>query len=1241
MSPAPTFPKYFSSQVLFRMRSQRKRRLDFESLEGRRLLYSGEFDLQFGNAGIVRTELDATTRWSHIAADSVFQADGKLLATGDGGLTRYLENGSIDPLFGVAGRVSVPFDVRSMVLQADGKILVVGNAVDSGAGDIGVARYLANGNLDTTFDQDGIVIVDFYQRSDAASDIAVQPDGKIVILGSSSTVVVVMARLLANGSLDLSFDGDGKKYFNATRGDFAAALALTADGKMLVLGQSYTSPTQATYDRNLFLARILANGSLDTSFDGDGIMTINIGITDFSANLLVGADGKILIAGSYITGATSSSLLVRLLDNGQFDTTFDGDGIRIDPIATLSFNGNEVKDVAIQNDGKIVVAASLIDTGTVTRYNPNGSLDTTWDSDGLVTFNSIFPRSVSISSTGKILVAGASLDRFAVIRLNANGTVDTTFSLDGRTITSFGPSYDSGEDIIQQPDGKMLVVGQSEYSASVLRYLSNGQLDPTFSGDGKFTFDFDPLVDISTAQAVALQADGKIVVAGTAVRVVGSTNRRSFGIARLNSDGRLDNTFSQDGLATFEFSGNATVRSIKIQADGRIVVAGTDSKSLVIARFLPGGAVDISFGQNGTAVTAIDTATLSMAGMVTLPDGRLLIASTLDRGTGADDAQSILLVRYLASGILDTTFGTGGKLVYVSAVHRSASDIVLQPDGKILVSGSMQVTETRTKIRRIWSVSRLLPNGLSDTTFGENGVVSSQVIGLDGVATSIALQANGRVIVGGQVNGKPAVIRLSTDGSLDSSFGGDGRVPFDVASGATTVNRVRVAADGKAIVLGTYVDGYPTRFESDLFLARLRNDLEAAQATMISMVDGGILVVDQWARDDALELYREGANLVISDRTPDPRATLSIVGVRGSNYQSPKRVSIPWATIQNAIHPLRFWLGLGDDNVQLMTQGDTGDVVPTAGLSIGMDGGNDTIALVNNTTVNNWYLNDANRVAMQLGNLGPVWVSGLDRIIGGDNSDSFVLQYEGAAVIPIINGGLGSDTLHLYRDTNIQVNTFLLPPGSNRVTVDDVVDQSFLIEKIELADIQGGPSDNVIDLYDSDVSAIIRGGGGNDRLYGGQGNDTIYGENGDDLIAGLEGNDRLFGGAGNDVLMGEAGIDLLDGGSGDDLMTGGFFSHLGYYAPADGRDSILAVWRNNTLPYSQRVALLQTTGVGANQQYKLIPVATASDDQSVDTLIGGSGFDWFFAKGSGTGKETDLPQAGVRDRLLSEKLDLL
>ena len=366
----------------------------------------------------------------------------------------------------------------SVAIQSDGKIVVAGSYAANGfSSEFAVARFNADGSLDTTFDSDGKVLVDIHGK-DYAESVLIQPDGKTLVAGYDNSGHFVLARLNDNGSLDTTFGGSGKvdTVFGGTvSSSLAHAIALQSDGKIVVAGEALVS---GYYD--FAVARFNADGSLDTTFDSDGKLTTSIysSGTEVAHSVAIQSDGKIVVAG---VSGSGQFAVVRYNANGSLDTTFDSDGIVSTPVGTGVGTGYSL---AIQPDGKIVVAGDTYN-GTqdfaVVRYNANGSLDTTFDGDGKVTTNigsstSDYGRSVAIQPDGKIVVAGDTYnpDRdFAVVRYNANGSLDTTFDSDGKVISGIGTGDDSVWSMAIQSDGKMVVAGDTSGTLSgfaVVRY---------------------------------------------------------------------------------------------------------------------------------------------------------------------------------------------------------------------------------------------------------------------------------------------------------------------------------------------------------------------------------------------------------------------------------------------------------------------------------------------------------------------------------------------------------------------------------------------------------------------------------------------------------------------------------------------------------------------------------------------------------------------------------------------------
>ena len=422
-------------------------------------------------------------------------------------------SGDLDLTFGTNGKVTTYFSGddsgASIVLQSNGNIVVAGNMYNGNNYDFAVTRYNSDGTLDTSFSLDGKVTTDF-GGDDYGTSVAIQSDGKIVVTGygsSGGNDDFAIARYNTDGSLDTSFDTDGKLLIDFGRYENGKALAIQTDGKIVLAG---TSVALGGLAANMHLLRLNTNGSLDTTFDSDGKVTTDIGPNDDVLSIALQNDGKIIIGGGSDASGNLETTLLRYNSNGSLDTTFNSDGI-----ATIDFaiSNDAAYSVAIQSDGKII-AAGYADLGgqvvfALLRLNSNGSLDTTFDTDGKITtaFGSFYDGaySVVIQSDGKIIASGNSNNGsqalFATARYNTNGTLDTTFDTDGKITTAFGSFDDGANAIAIQNDGKIVVAGYSDsgsgYVFALARYIGSESALPDApvinsitAGDRKLSLSF-------------------------------------------------------------------------------------------------------------------------------------------------------------------------------------------------------------------------------------------------------------------------------------------------------------------------------------------------------------------------------------------------------------------------------------------------------------------------------------------------------------------------------------------------------------------------------------------------------------------------------------------------------------------------------------------------------------------------------------------------------------------------------
>jgi uncharacterized delta-60 repeat protein len=376
------------------------------------------------------------------------------------------------------------------------------------------AALAAAGDPDPAFDDDGRQVV---PRAGVGRDVLLQPDGKIVVTGSTENGNVAVWRFNADGSPDNGFDGDGTAAVDlGDREEFTDA-ALQPDGKLVVAG--LTKPLNGP--ENMAVVRFTANGSLDRTFNRagsqPGTKILTSSENQRASSVVVQADGRIVLTGSTL----DDYLIVRLDDSGAPDgTTYERDGR--DGLGSAS-------EAELTADGKLVVAGR----GGVARFNTDGSLDKTFGTTGVGIAPQDDPELVEallIAPDGKIVVAGGSQPadlRTVVTRLTPEGKPDPTFGMAGTASPDFA-GQDSATGLALQDDGKLLVAGHTSagFDFAVARLDANGVLDPSYGAGGKTTLGFDE--DAGSGDAV-LQPDGRLVISG-------ATASYGVAVARLLGD---------------------------------------------------------------------------------------------------------------------------------------------------------------------------------------------------------------------------------------------------------------------------------------------------------------------------------------------------------------------------------------------------------------------------------------------------------------------------------------------------------------------------------------------------------------------------------------------------------------------------------------------------------------------------------------------------------------------------------
>lgn len=359
----------------------------------------------------------------------------------------------------------------------------------------------------------------------------------------------------------------------------------------------------------------------------------------------------------------------------------------------------------------------------------------------------------------------------------------------------FGPGS-AWEDVVAMADGRVLAVGWAEYASppqgiALARFQADGSLDTTFGGDGMVESPV-PSLFYSSANAVALQGDGKIVVAGSTAFAF----EAHIVVLRYLADGTLDAGFGTGGIVTTEFGNQEYPMDLVIQPDGKIVVVGGDAgQRIVVLRYLADGTPDASFGGDGNVTLAIGTSAEARDAALQ-PDGRIVVVGSQFVpfvGTHA------VVVRLLADGSLDPAFGVGG--VVHDAPPSSATAVALLPDGRMYVGGVGSSS---------WRVHRYLADGSLDGTFGSGGIVTTPIPGSFTYLYDIAVQLDGRLVAAGDLAYAPgyrsAVIRYLPDGTLDPSLGTVITQAGTDPGLSQSFHAVAIAADGDIVAAGGSYD---------------------------------------------------------------------------------------------------------------------------------------------------------------------------------------------------------------------------------------------------------------------------------------------------------------------------------------------------------------------------------------------------------------------------------------------------
>lgn len=799
---------------------------------------AGDLDFSFGRDGVQRIRyggiIDKGAALARLADGRMVVAGAEAIdessdvtsfygigSSSRGGiaLTRYTASGALDTTFGLEGFAVVDgggTGARALVPESSGDLLVGNTAV------AGTERHLQV----TRLQPDGFPVPGASYRhpalgGDELTALLVQPDGKIVLAGNATSGGVrriVVLRLNA----DLTFETGGLVSGLPGEEIEAFALARESDGRLLVAGRH-----RVGLQESALLMRVAAD--LSTT---DGIATVlasTIG-RPCLRSLVVEPSGTIVGAGTGAGPASDDALVVRFAS----DLTIAGS------VLTSTGSTDGFRSVARQSDGKLVTVGTAGTHGTdilVTRFLTDLTPDPSFDAGDL-------PR-------GKLIQEGVALvlqpDDRAVVLANVtipadpsegydfDDFVENTVALsrlapDGSLDASFAetvPSFDRLEQslattaLAAEPGGGAVfaavvdgeinsVFGTNADDYVVGRVDADGAVDTSFGANGFRRID---LGAIDRPAAILRQADGKYVVAGAHEVFFDNgfiaTTIKSFGIARLDAGGDLDPTFSGDGVLTHQFAGSAEAKAGALieQGDGKIIAAGTlfATFDVALARYTTAGVLDGTFGSGGRTTGPLRCLSAPKLGLQS--DGKLVVACGATDITGTTFSLSV--ARYTTGGALDTTFAASGVAVIGSVGGAPVVALFVQPDDGLVVVGRGYVL-------------RLDAGGALDPGFGTAGIATIALPGAGGVDAAVQ-EGDGKLVAFGATGGvspAPAIVRFTSTGAPDATFGIAGvRIGDPLPPGGRPLHAV-LASDGTIVGGASYTPSSSTYRSGNAVLAR-------------------------------------------------------------------------------------------------------------------------------------------------------------------------------------------------------------------------------------------------------------------------------------------------------------------------------------------------------------------------------------------------------------------------------------
>ncbi|MBK7661921.1 MAG: Ig-like domain repeat protein, partial [Betaproteobacteria bacterium] len=802
----------------------------------------------------------------------VVQPDGKTVIVGACGgpaflnpseicVARYTNAGAFDLSFGDFGifQMTVPVGVASMraVTLDRGRIIVAGSCGAELAQDFCVLRLNANGTPDTTFNATGLVITPVGTLDDQAHAVAMDGDrilvaGECEVAGSTNTCLV---RYTDAGTRDGTFGNDGKAILALSPAqDGAYALAL-------IEGQAYAGGRCGA--TAFCVIRLTAAGALDATWANGGRLQYDIGVSAARVTALAASGSRLLAAGVCTTGANADFCLLRIDSTGQPDTTLNGTGLLVIPMGTgedlltgLTLVGSATFLSGSCDSGarKVFCLVSITEAGGINGAFNGGAVL-------LDDFGGTYAVAAGLSPYFSTLtLAGTCGTPFTFrdwcfTRYSLFGQRDASLNTTGLVVTDLraSPGFDDATVLVRQGDGKYLAAGTcsddgATYSRCLVRYKVDGTLDASFGTGGA--------VSVGTGSpsgdtAIALDADGRIYAAG------GCVNGALFCVMRFLPTGALDTAYGTNGIASTGAGTGVTlygIRGIVVDAAGNAVAGGYCNvppglNDFCAVRFKETGELDAGFGTDGKAFASFGP-TDNAASFIA--DGTGFLISGDCRSDASND---YCVARLTSAGLPDPAFGSGtGKVIFPIGTGAFRPVAALSATGRIWLAGSCVVGGVYQ-----FCIARLMPDGSLDTTFSGDGMSAAAVNGVSDVAYSLLPDGTGLLVAGGCQRSASSNVadfcmaRFLADGTLDPAFNDTGVFTAHFGPDINVSYGRGLLRDGNRVVALVNGNGFTLAG-----LALLANDVPRAPTGVVATSGDGQLGVAFTAPTD------NGGNPILS-----------------------------------------------------------------------------------------------------------------------------------------------------------------------------------------------------------------------------------------------------------------------------------------------------------------------------------------------------------------------------------------